>query len=152
MQNSLRQALQAQVTFEITGDSTNTKKLAFLPGIYDAMKQVTVGEGKETHTAFIDPTDLQNAGYFADQVADDYNSSLNASNGQYVRIQGVGRIRYRDFLNTVQRVGATVNKIIIQNKVASQDIAADRLRPQQDHHRPERHRRGRHLPFARPHA
>ena len=29
---------------------------------------------------------------------------------------------FRDFLNTVQRVGATVNKIIIQNKVQDQDI------------------------------
>lgn len=115
MQNSLRQALQAQVTFEIFGDSTYAKKLAFLPGIYDAMKQVTKGEGKETYTAYIDPTDLQNAGYAADQVADDYNSNLNGTDGQYIRVQGVGRIKYRDFLNTVQRVGASVTKIVIKN-------------------------------------
>ena len=115
MQNSLRQALQAQVTFDITGDSTYAKKLAFLPGIYDAMKQVTDGTSKATTVAFIDPTDLNNAGYAADQVADDYNSSLSSSEGQWIGVRGVGRVKYRDFLNTIQRVGASVTKIIIKN-------------------------------------
>lgn len=118
MQNSLRQALQAQVTFEIWGMSgagAVAKKLAFLPGVYDATKQITDGTSKETVIALIDPTDLQNAGYAADQVADDYNENLDATNGQFVRVQGVGRIKYRDFLNTIQRVGASVTKIVIKN-------------------------------------
>lgn len=117
MQNSLRQALQAQVTFEIwgmTGGGAASKKLAFLPGVYDATKQILT-DGKVSAIALIDPTDLQNAGYAADQVADDYNSNLDAAAGQFVRVSGVGRIKYRDFLNTVQRVGATVTKIVIKN-------------------------------------
>ena len=114
MQSSLREALQAQVTFDITGDATYAKKLAFLPGIYDATKQI-LDSGKVTAVALIDPSDLQNAGYACDQVADDYNSSLSSSDGQWVQVKGVGRVKYRDFLNTVQRVGARVTKIVIKN-------------------------------------
>ena len=120
MQSTLREALRAQATFDIVGDSTYAKKLAFLPGVYSAMKQVTDGTSKETVISFSDPTDLNNAGYACDQVADDYNS---ADSGQYVHVTGVGRVKYRDFLNTVQRVGASVTQIIIQNKTNPQDQA-----------------------------
>lgn len=120
MQNSLREALRAQATFDIVGDDSYAKKLAFLPGIYSATKQVTDGTSKETVISFSDPTNLNNAGYACDQVADDYNS---ADSGQYVHVTGVGRVKYRDFLNTVQRVGASVTQIIIQNKTNPQDQA-----------------------------
>lgn len=119
MQNTLREALRAQATFDIVGDSSADKKLCLLPGIYSTMKQVTDGTSKETVITFSDPTNLQNAGYACDQVADDYNPS---DSGQYVHVTGVGRVKYRDFLDAVQRVGMRVSQIIIQNKTSDSAI------------------------------
>lgn len=119
MQKTLREALQACATFNFVGDNSNAKVLALLPGIYSAMKAVTDGTSKETIVTFSSPANLVNAGYACDQVADDYNS---ADSGQYVQVTGANRVKYRDFLNTVQRVGINVTKIVIQNKVSSQDI------------------------------
>ena len=119
MQNTLKEALRAQATFNFVGDNSNDKKLCLLPGIYNTMKQVTDGTSKETVITFSSPANLNNAGYACDQVADDYNS---ADSGQYVQVTGVGRVKYRDFLDAVQRVGMRVSQIIIQNKVSSQDI------------------------------
>lgn len=118
MQNTLKEALRAQVTFDIVGDSSADKKLCLLPGIYSTMKETTDGTSKATVVTFSDPTNLNNAGYACDQVADDYNSS---DSGQYVQVTGVGRAKYRDFLDAVQRVGMRVSQIIIQNK--TQDSA-----------------------------
>ena len=119
MQNTLKEALRAQATFNFVGDASNDKKLCLLPGIYNTMKQVTDGTSKETVITFSSPANLNNAGYACDQVADDYNS---ADSGQYVQVTGVGRVKYRDFLDAVQRVGMRVSQIIIQNKVSSQAI------------------------------
>lgn len=123
MQNTLREALQACATFLIEGDSSAAKKLAFLPGIYSAMTQSTDGTSKETVITFSDPTNLVNAGYNCDQVADDYVAGVS---GMPVHVTGANRVKYRDFLNTVQRVGINVTKIVIQNKVQqSQSYAND---------------------------
>ena len=111
MQNTLKEALRAQATFNFTGDSTYAKKLCLLPGIYSAMKFVQDGTSKAATLSFSDPTDLNNAGYACDQVADDYNAN---DAGQYVQVTAVGRTKYRDFLNAVQRVGLRVSQIIIQ--------------------------------------
>ncbi len=119
MQNTLKEALRAQATFDFVGDNSNDKKLCLLPGIYNTMKQTTDGTTKETIITFSSPTNLNNAGYACDQVADDYNSG---DAGQYVHVTGVGRVKYRDFLDAVQRVGMRVSQIIIQNKVSSQAI------------------------------
>lgn len=119
MQNTLKEALRAQATFSIAGDPSYDKKLCLLPGIYSTMKQTTDASSKETTITFSDPTNLNNAGYACDQVADDYNSN---DSGQYVQVNGVGRVKYRDFLDTVQRVGLRVSQIIIQNKTSSQAI------------------------------
>lgn len=119
MQNTLKEALRAQATFDFVGDNSNDKKLCLLPGIYNTMKQSTDGTSKETIITFSSPTNLNNAGYACDQVADDYNSG---DSGQYVQVTGVGRVKYRDFLDAVQRVGMRVSQIIIQNKVSSQAI------------------------------
>lgn len=119
MQNTLKEALRAQATFDFVGDNSNDKKLCLLPGIYNTMKQSTDGTSKETIITFSNPANLNNAGYACDQVADDYNSS---DSGQYVQVTGVGRVKYRDFLDAVQRVGMRVSQIIIQNKVSSQAI------------------------------
>ena len=119
MQNSLREALMAQATFDITNtDSSNAVKLCLLPGVYNTMKMTQDPTSKEVVVSFSDPAALNAAGYAADQVADDANFDANAT----VQVAGVGRVMFRDFLNTVQRVGCTVNKIIIQNKVQAQDI------------------------------
>ena len=119
MQNTLKEALRAQATFNFVGDNSNDKKLCLLPGICNTMKQVTDGTSKETVITFSSPANLNNAGYACDQVADDYNS---ADSGQYVQVTGVSRVKYRDFLDAVQRVGMRVSQIIIQNKVSSQAI------------------------------
>ena len=119
MQNTLKEALRAQATFDIVGNGSYDKKLCLLPGIYSTMKQTTDGTSKETVVTFSDPTNLNNAGYACDQVADDYNS---ADSGQYVQVTGVGRVKYRDFRDSVQRVGLRVTQIIIQNKVSSAAI------------------------------
>lgn len=119
MQNTLREALMAQATFEIkNNDTDNAVKLCLLPGVYNTMKMTQDPTSKEVVVSFSDPAALNAAGYAADQVADDAKFDPNAT----VQVAGVGRVMFRDFLNTVQRVGATVNKIIIQNKVQSQDI------------------------------
>lgn len=118
MQNTLREALMAQATFDIENtDTNNAVKLCLLPGVYNTMKLSEPQQGKFA-LSFSDPSALVAAGYAADQVADDAKFDPNAT----VQVAGVGRVMFRDFLNTVQRVGATVNKIIIQNKVQSQDI------------------------------
>ena len=111
----------AQATFDVENtDTTNAVKLCFLPGVYNTMKMAQDPTSKEVVISYSDPTALNNAGYAADQVADDSVFDPSAD----VQVTGVGRVMYRDFLNTVQRVGATVNKIIIQNKTnpANQDI------------------------------
>lgn len=119
MQNTLKEALRAQATFNFVGDNSADKKLCLLPGIYSTMKETTDSTTKATVVTLSDPTNLNNAGYACDQVADDYNSS---DSGQYVQVTGVGRVKYRDFLDAVQRVGMRVSQIIIQNKVSSQAI------------------------------
>lgn len=119
MQNTLKEALMAQATFDIVNtDSSNAVKLCLLPGVYDTMKMTTDGTSKETVVSFSNPANLVAAGYACDEVADDAAFTTGAD----VQTTGVGRTKFRDFLHTVQRVGATVNKIIIQNKVSSQDI------------------------------
>lgn len=119
MQNSLREALMAQATFDIVNtDPSNAVKLALLPGVYNTEKFSQDGTTKVAKLTYNDPTALVNAGYSCQQVADDAQFDAAAA----VKINGVGRVMYRDLLNTVQRVGASVNKIIIQNKSQSQDI------------------------------
>ena len=113
MQNTLREALQACATFNVLGDATYAKKVAFLPGIYSALSQETDGDTKETIITYSNPANLVNAGYVCDQVADDY---ISGATSMPVQITGANRVKYRDFLNTVQRVGINVTKIVIQNK------------------------------------
>lgn len=118
MQSTLREALRATFTADITGNASADKKLCLLPGIYNTQKFIQDGSTKVAVLAFSDPTNLNNAGYACDQVADDYNSG---DAGQYVQVQGVGRSKYRDFVDAVQRVGLRCTQIIIQNK--TQDAA-----------------------------
>ena len=121
MQSTLKEALRAQATFDITGDATYDKKLCLLPGIYSTMQYVSSGNAKAAGISFSSPANLVNAGYACDQVADDYDSTINDTY-QLIQVAGVGRVKYRDFLNSVQRVGMRVSQIIIQNKTASQAI------------------------------
>lgn len=115
MQNSLREALQACATFNVVGDESNAKVVALLPGIYSTMNQATVTSGGSSKTvvSFTDPTNLINAGYQCDEVADDY---IDGNTAQSVHITGATRVRYRDFRNTVERVGINVTKIVFINK------------------------------------
>lgn len=118
---TLTEALRAKATFNIVNSSSSaSKKLAFLPGIYSSMIFSQDSSSKAAIISFANPANLVNAGYNCDQVADDYNSGDSL---QVVQVSGVGRTKYRDFLNTVQRIGVRVSRIIIQNKnISSQDI------------------------------
>lgn len=110
----------AQATFDIQGDAQNAKKLCLLPGTYNTLDLVYNATSQKYTLSYNNIANLNNAGYACDQVADDDNTD---DPKQYVTVSGVNRTRFRDFLNTVQRVGAAVNKIIIQNKnTNSQDI------------------------------
>ena len=119
MQNSLREALRAVFTVDITGNQNNDVKLCLLPGIYSTMRtKTTVAAGEKegdlpvvtTTVTYDDPTNLNNAGYACDQVADD------GGNANGVVIESVGRSKFRDFLNSVQRVGLRCTEIVIKNK------------------------------------
>ena len=120
MQNTLREALQACATFNIAGDASAAKVLCLLPGIYSTMTQATATQGGQSKTvvAFTDPANLNNAGYTCDEVADDY---IDGNSAQLVHVTGANRVRYRDFLDTVQRVGIYVTRIVIQNKTNPAD-------------------------------
>ncbi len=118
MQNSLREALMAQATFDIVNtDSSNAVKLCLLPGVYNTMKMAQDPTTKDVVVSYSDPSALNAAGYSCDQVADDAKFDASAA----VQVTGVGRVMFRDFLNTAQRVGCRVNKIIIQNKTNPAD-------------------------------
>lgn len=119
MQNTLREALMAQATFDIENTGNDAVKLCLLPGVYNTQKMTQDSQTKEVVINYSDPTALVRAGYAADQVADDAEFCPGAA----VQVSRANaRTMYRDFLNTVQRVGCTVNKIIFQNKTQSQDI------------------------------
>lgn len=119
MKQNVQEALAASATFNFTGNGSAAKRLCLLPGIYDTMKFEQDGTSKVAVLSYSNPSNLNNAGYPVDQVADDYNS---ADSGQYVQVVGASRTRYRDFMNTVNRLGIRVKKIIIQNKSNSADI------------------------------
>ena len=118
MQNSLKEALRAVFTVDITGNASADKKLCLLPGIYNTMAFTQDASTKAAVLTFSSPTALNNAGYACDQVADDYEFD----NSQLVQIRSVGRSKYRDFLNAVQRVGLRCTEIVIQNKTSDAAI------------------------------
>lgn len=118
MQNSLREALRAVFTLDITGYESGDKKLCLLPGVYDTERTNVVTDtvdGTEVvvgvTTTYDNPANLNNAGYACDQVADDGGLSTKVG----VAIQAVGRAKMRDFLHQVQRVGMRCTEIVIKN-------------------------------------
>lgn len=117
MQNSLREALMAVFTVDIQGNTSADKKLCLLPGIYNTMKLIQDPSSKDVVLSLSDPANLVNAGYACDQVADD--GGFTTTDG--VAIAAIGRSKYRDFLNAVQRVGMRCTQIVIQNKTNPQD-------------------------------
>ena len=66
------------------------------------------------------PANLVNAGYPCSQVADDYDGCID-SEAMPVVVNGASRARYRDFRNSVARLGLRVQKIVIQNKTNPSD-------------------------------
>jgi len=119
MFNTLREALQACATFNFVGDQNADRVVALLPGVYSTMTigTITVGGNSKTIVAFTDPSNLNNAGYQCDEVADDFITGNTTA--QKVQITGANRVRYRDFLDTVQRVGINVTKIVFQNNLTN---------------------------------
>jgi hypothetical protein len=111
MQNSLLQALRAVYTVDIHGAKEQDTKLCMLPGIYSTIKLIQDPSSKDCVLSYSDPANLNNAGYACDQVADDGG----VADGVVITSQG--RSKYRDFLNSVQRVGMRCTEIVIQNKL-----------------------------------
>lgn len=111
MQNSLREALRAVYTVDIKSDGEQDTKLCMLPGIYSTIKLIQDPSSKDSVLSYSDPTNLNNAGYACDQVADDGG----VKDGVVITSQG--RSKYRDFLNSVQRIGMRCTEIVIQNKL-----------------------------------
>lgn len=137
MQNSLREALRAVYTVSLENKTEKDIKLCLLPGIYSTlrgtetqidyekvkvvvahkegsepeMEEIKIPKAISAEVRFDDPTNLNNAGYACDQVADD------GGNADGVVINSIGRSKFRDFLNSVQRVGLRCTEIVIQNKL-----------------------------------
>lgn len=111
MQNSLLQALRAVYTVDIQSVTDHDTKLCLLPGIYSTIKLIQDPSSKDCVLSYSDPANLNNAGYACDQVADDGG----VADGVVITSQG--RSKYRDFLNSVQRVGMRCTEIVIQNKL-----------------------------------
>lgn len=109
MQNSLREALRAVFTVNITGAAADDTKLCLLPGIYSTIQLAQDPSSKDVVLSYNSTTNLNNAGYACDQVADDGGDA----NG--VVITAPGRSKFRDFLNAVQRVGMKCTEIVIKN-------------------------------------
>lgn len=99
----------AVFTVNIQGAQDRDTKLCLLPGLYSTIKLIQDPSSKDCVLAFNDPTDLNNAGYACDQVADD-----GGEQGGVV-ITANGNAKYRDFLNAVQRVGMRCTRIMIKN-------------------------------------
>lgn len=116
MQNTLKEALKSSMTLNFKNNSDTDKKVAVLPGIYDTLK--LAGAGENAVLTYTDPTNLNRAGYNVDEVADDYNDKSGVS----VAVTGTKRASFRDFRNAVNLVGLTVSRIVIQNKVESQNL------------------------------
>ncbi len=113
MNKQVTDALKSSATFNFVNNSGALKKLALLPGIYSTLSTLTdAGAGKETIVVFNSPDNLVNAGYPVDQAADDHITGDGAS----VIVSGANRVKFRDFLNTVQRLGIRITRIVIQNK------------------------------------
>lgn len=121
MQNTLREALRAVFTLDIQGNEDNTMKVCLLPGIYSTLRLIQDPSSKDVVLTYNDPTNLVNAGYACDQVADD--GGMSPKDG--VQITAVGRGKVRDFLNAVQRVGLRCTEIVIQNKLTNDQSIFD---------------------------
>lgn len=112
MESNLRKALQSSATFRFENPTEAPVKMALLPGIYDASGST----GDRNDSA----SNLANAGYAVDMVADDFNG--DRTDKTQVQVNGINRVRFRDFLNTVNRLGIKVSRIIIKNHSQSQEI------------------------------
>ena len=108
MQNSLREALRAVFTVDIANNAKADKMLCLLPGLYSTIQLIQDPSSKDCVLAYTDATNLNNAGYSCDVVADDVKVDD-------IVVQAVGRAKYRDFVNSVQRVGMRCTEIVIKN-------------------------------------
>lgn len=108
MQNSLREALRAVFTVDIANYAKEDKMLCLLPGLYSTIQLIQDPSSKDCVLAYTDATNLNNAGYSCDVVADDVKIDD-------IVVQAVGRAKYRDFVNSVQRVGMRCTEIVIKN-------------------------------------
>lgn len=117
MATTLTNSIKRKITFRILGSASGDKTLCILPGFYDTMRIIaTAGTaGAPVCKAVYDePTNLVNAGYNCDQVADESYQDASFRRSDGVQVYGEG-CSFRDVLAAVRYCGMQVSNIRIKN-------------------------------------
>lgn len=114
--NELKQSMKPTASFSFLNKAAVERVLCLFPGHFDTTEIVkTASDG--ISLAYCNPKPLVEAGYFCDQVADDFSAehSTAKESGSYdVQITPTSkRTRYREFLNYIKNSGLRVTKMRI---------------------------------------
>lgn len=122
--SGLLKSMRPVASFTFNNRSEASVKLCLFPGHYMLAESISIATSSTnpvkitSYLSYANPEPIRNAGYECDQVADDFNCSLNhrdGSEGQYsveVKQKSV-KTRYRDFLNYIKLSGVRVAKMRI---------------------------------------
>lgn len=124
--NNLKESLKPSASFIMQNLSSSSESvLCLFPGHFDTTEIVKDETTGKIALAYSDPAHIKNAGYFCDQVADDFNTSITnvKADGKYhIKITPKSpRTRYHDFLNYVRYSGLRVKKIRITDLLTTGD-------------------------------
>lgn len=124
--NNLKESLKPSASFIMQNLSSSSESvLCLFPGHFDTTEIVKDETSGKIALAYSDPSHIKNAGYFCDQVADDFNTSITnvKDGGKYlIKITPKSpRTRYHDFLNYVRYSGLRVKKIRITDLLTTGD-------------------------------
>lgn len=115
MEKQLKQSMKPTASFTFLNKAAEERVLCLFPGHFDTTEIVMVDD--KVSLAYCNPKPLVEAGYYCDQVADDYSAehSTARTDGSYdVQINPVSkRTRYREFLNFIKTSGLRVSKMRI---------------------------------------
>lgn len=111
----LKQSMKPTASFTFQNKAAVERVLCLFPGHFDTTEIVKVDD--KVSLAYCNPKPLVEAGYFCDQVADDYSAehSTVKDDGSYdVQVSPTSkRTRYREFLNYIKNSGLRVTKMRI---------------------------------------
>lgn len=115
MEKQLKQSMKPTASFTFLNKAAVERVLCLFPGHFDTTEIVKVDD--KVSLAYCNPKPLVEAGYYCDQVADDYSAEHSTAKleGSYdVQINPVSkRTRYREFLNFIKTSGLRVSKMRI---------------------------------------